>query len=412
MVSSLLMRGFIFVCGLILGVFGLLTAQNLGYLRLDRMGDPPPRRAVPAATLEGAGAGESGPEAEASVERLRGDLEAQLAEPQGKNLDALAVLLEEAIFDRSWEKVQVAADAVRAHGAEWVAPPVAPPPAPPEERSIFELEKELRRRHEERGFALRRNRATALLRSRDPRAPERLLEILRTSTDALERLDAAWVLARSGDERSIEELTRMLSSTSTELRAAAGQALAREGYLAALRELTTVARRAPESEVRAHSLATLASFSIVQIGESPVATQALVSALREDDIEEVRAAAAAALGEMDIARVPAYVTSLVECLERESSEAVRTAALRSLSRAIGETGPLPVVLRAFERELASERARQNTKEILDFLGHHGDRETLAALEAFAASPQTRGIEPALTRARDELRARLAAAPPR
>ena len=91
------MRGFLFAMGLIAGFFGALAAHNLGWVRL---------RKAPAAARPAASSAE--PEAEsaderpaASVEALKAELARDLKDPQSKNLDALAVLLEEAIFERS-----------------------------------------------------------------------------------------------------------------------------------------------------------------------------------------------------------------------------------------------------------------------------------------------------------------------
>ena len=138
------MRIISFVAGLMLGVFAILIAQNLGFLRgAGRPGQP----------RDFAGAGEAGSEAGARAggggegqEAVTARLQAALGDPQGRNLDPLAVALEEAVFERDWAKVQAVAALVRAHGAAWVAPATAPAPlAGGVEKSLFDQALEIQK---------------------------------------------------------------------------------------------------------------------------------------------------------------------------------------------------------------------------------------------------------------------------
>ncbi len=401
-------RAFIFVCGMILGAFALLSAQNLGFFHVASRA--PERPGAPAAAGAEHEAVYAAEEVEpAQVERLRAALEGELKDPQGKNLDPLAVLLEEAMFERSWPKVQAAAESVRARGAEWLAPPVGPPPAPPEDRSLFELGQDYSERQAEVELASRRNRATLVARAKEPRANERLLEVLRMSASEQEQDDAAWLLARSGDERQIAELVRMLGDNAPALRRAAGRALAREGWLAGLKELCQLARTGGTLDVRRDAVQALLGYRSVLAGQVASGVQALVDALRRDESEALRALVAAGLAAADLHHVETYARALTEALERDDSAAVRGAAARSLAAATRRAGPPPNAIRAFEYALRTERAPENRPILLEICRDFGDQDTLSAIDAFAATPEAKAHGDAVAQAREELRARLAAA---
>jgi hypothetical protein len=407
-------RAFLVLCGVIAGIFGLLSAQNLGWVRVRARQAPLWHASGTPGGGDHANAdGSEATEASSNVERLKAQLAADLRDAQGKNLDPLAVLLEEAIFDRDWDKVQAVAETIRAHGAEWVAPPIAPAPSGTgsvgaEERPLYDLEREVEDRRAARALQLHRNRATALARTHDPALNERLLDLVRNGSDE-ERVDAATLIAHGGDEPSIQELVTMLGGDAHPLRVAAGIALGREGYLSGLKELCSLVRNAPDAGVRTDAADALSRYAGVRSGDAASGVQALADALAKDDAEAVRIAVAADLGRVDLGQVKPLDDALLDVAVNDAAAGVRLEAAKTAVRWSDRYHVLPGLKRALERALAGERAEPVLKVELAWLAEHGDQETLSAFDEFAATPAGSALAPVVSQAREDLKARLAAA---
>jgi hypothetical protein len=401
-------RALAFAAGVVLGVFSLLIAQNLGFFRFRQR---PGRPADLSTGGDGAVAARRGESGGASEDEVADRIARALGDPQGKNLDALAVALEEALYEQDWAKVQAVAALIRARGAEWVAPPVAPPPAPVEEKSLYDQELEVARKREEALFARRRNAATALAGKADPASIGQLVDILqRAESPDDERLDAARLLARSGDERGLRVLVEGLRSPEKAIRLAAGKALAAEDSLTGAREAAAILASEPDPAIRLTALACAGNFDAARRGEPQhPATRALIDALRKDDSPEVRAAAATWFEGDDLENGRALADALFEALAHDESQRVRAAVIDALDRNAREFGPPPGSVEAAARQLALERSAAVRKKLLGYLGEWGAEAALAAIDELAAAPGAGDSAETIAAARKKIADRLAAA---
>lgn len=399
-------RSLAFLIGLLLGVFALLIVQNLGFLRLHgRPGQPRPVL-LPGEEPSALSASEPRGTADAGlVERLV----AAVGDPQGRNLDPLAVALEEAIFEKDWMKVQAIAHAIRAHGAAWVAPPTTPPPLPGEEKTLYEEVRELRRRQADEQLARRRNAATVFAGRTDPVAVAQLVDVLQHSRDAVERLDAAILIARAGNDAGLRALASALRAPDAAVRDAAARALAEEGYLAGASELASLLRADADLGLRRSAIHGFAHFEAVLRGEPQhPATQAFLETFRKDPAPEVRAAAAERLAEADLENGRVLADALYDALENDDAPEVREAALGSLRAFARAYGPPPGSLDALAASLKKERSAAIRAEMLAFLMEFGDAPTLRALDELAATPAGRESAAQLERVREVLNLRVTA----
>ncbi len=407
------MRGFSFVLGLVAGAFVILIAQNLLGLARPRMGPPPPAPAPETGGPgTGGGGGGRGAIVDASPERLariRAELEASLRDVQGKNLDPVAVALDEARFDGDWGKVDAVARLVREHGAAWVTPDVAPPPVPvavqEQEKSLPVLARELERRREQLERASRRNEATDLLGRTDAESVARLVQLFEQPPAPIVRHDAADGLARSGDERAIAALTAALRDRDEGKRRVAAAALARAGYLQGAAALAEIARRDPDPAKRGLAVRDLAQFDAVVRGDDHLALRAIVEVAREDTDPEVRGKAVRTLAPVDLAASRPALLAVVDALD-DGDARVRGLAVATLRANATQFGPAPGALEAVEAALPREAAVDNRLGLLELLGLLGDEDTLRALDAFAATAEGRAVAKEIEAARAALRDRL------
>jgi hypothetical protein len=386
-------RALAFAAGVVLGVFSLLIAQNLGFFRFRQR---PGRPADLSTGGDGAVAARRGESGGASEDEVADRIARALGDPQGKNLDALAVALEEALYEQDWAKVQAVAALIRARGAEWVAPPVAPPPAPVEEKSLYDQELEVARKREEALFARRRNAATALAGKADPASIGQLVDILQR--------------AESPDERGLRVLVEGLRSPEKAIRLAAGKALAAEDSLTGAREAAAILASEPDPAIRLTALACAGNFDAARRGEPQhPATRALIDALRKDDSPEVRAAAATWFEGDDLENGRALADALFEALAHDESQRVRAAVIDALDRNAREFGPPPGSVEAAARQLALERSAAVRKKLLGYLGEWGAEAALAAIDELAAAPGAGDSAETIAAARKKIADRLAAA---
>jgi HEAT repeat protein len=397
-----------FLTGLVFGVFALLIAQNLGFLRPRER----PRPVVDLAAARGAeGRSEAAtlsPEGRAAQEELAAKIGREVGDPQGKNLDALAIALEEAFFEQNWEKVLAVAAAIRARGAEWVAPPVAPAPSAPEEKSLFDQDLEHWRKMYEAALAHRRNAATALAGKTDERSIAELRRILETS-GGTERGDAAWLLARSGDERAQRELLEALRAPAHDLRVAAGTALAREGSLAGAREAASILASEPDAAIRETAVACLGQFDATRRGEPQhPATRAFLEAFRKDGDARVRREGARLLGYADLENGRALLDALFDALQNDTSARVRAEAMAALAQFAPLHGAPPGSLEAVASDLQLEKNAEVEAKMIAYLEEYGDAAALRALDSFAATAYATQVAGQVEEARKTLAERLAA----
>jgi hypothetical protein len=394
-----------FLAGLVFGTFALLIAQNLGFLRLTQRPPPPAEIAIARGADGRPDASSLTPEQRAAQDEMVERLGKQLGDPQGKSLDALAVALEEALFEQDWAKVQAVAALIRSKSAEWVAPPVAPT-AVAEEKSLYDQERELKRKRDEERFARRRNAATALAGKSDPGSIEQLQRIF-DGSEGDERRDAALLLLRSGDQAGLRGILAALRSASPGQRAAAGGALARESSLAGMNEALSILSSEADAGLRASAVQCLALYDAAQRGEPQnAATRACIEALRHDRSEEVRAAAAKLFTGADLENGRVIVDALLEVMAGDDSAAVRLAAASALWGNAREFGPASGVADAVARALMSEQDAPVRRAMLAYLRDNGDPSAIVKLEEFAALPAARADPQALEEAREALRARL------
>ncbi|GIW71207.1 MAG: hypothetical protein KatS3mg102_0749 [Planctomycetota bacterium] len=404
------------LAGLVLGVHGALWLQRAGWLA-----SPPPARVLTGLLPQteqarGRAVARSRAELEALAERLR----LALAEAGERGLEPLAVALEEAAYERDWDRVELLAHLVRELGPDWVGaggaagaeataepPEAGPASAPP---PLVVAARELERRQELRALANRRNAATALLGRTDPEATARLSELFRRAADPQVRRDAARLLARAGETRGLQVLEEALHAPDEELRRAAAAAFAAEGYLSGAAAMAELLAHAGQEELRLSAVEGLAAYDAVLLGSPHPATEALLRALAADPSERVRAAVAAALGICDLERAARVREGLLERLRLDASAAVRRAAAQSCARAAERLGAGPALLRPLEQLLATEADPEVATALLRVL-RHGDAETLAVLDALVASPVA-GLAPeAFAEARRALRERVEAQRP-
>jgi HEAT repeat protein len=401
-----------FFAGLFFAVFGLLIAQNFGLMRFAERPHPP--REVPGPPPpSGAGRERGRPDDRAGEEEIAARIAASLGDPRGKTLDPLAVALEEALYDNDWAKVQAVASVIRARGAEWVAPPVAPAPVPGDEKTLFDELREIERRIQDRQLAQRRNAATALGGRTDARTIAQLYDLVETSRDEVERGDAATLIARSGDEAGLRALVAALRSPRREVRIAAGEALAREGYREGALEAAAILRNEADRDFHGTALHCVALYEATQRGEPQhPATAAFLEALRQNRSPEIRRAAAVRLARMDLEGGRVLADALYEALDDDDAESVRAEAMESLWRYSEAYGPPFGAIERVSRALASEPSAAVRARILEWLAIWGDANALTAIDEFAATPAARENAERLRATRDAVSARVQSAPAR
>lgn len=378
------MRTLSFFAGLLFGVFALLIAQNLGFLRFVRQRPAP---AVEVGAEARPDAASLTPEERAAQDELVARFAREIGDPQGKNLDPLAIALEEAFFEKSWTKVQAIAALIRARGAEWVTPPVAAPSASgPEEKSLFDQERDIIRKRRETRLGHHLTAATALAGKTDARTIAQLREIFETARSDAERVDAAWMLARSGDEAALRMLLEALRSPDAERRAAAGEALAREGSLAAAREAAAIIHSEPDIGLRQSAVACVAEYEAALRGEPQhPATQAVIEALRKDAEARVRRVAAEGLHDADLQNGRVLFDAVLDAIQNDLSPAVRLEAMTALAAASFRDGPPGGAVDAVGNDLRLEKDPRVQAKMIAFLGTYGEASALRTLDELAAA---------------------------
>lgn len=389
------MKFLAFLVGAVLGAFALLILDNLGVIKVQdltiaRAAKPKTTAADPTATEPGAESArlEETPERVAEIKQaLEAEFEAEGV--RGKNLDPLAVLLEEGRFQRDWAKVAAASDLVRERGAEWVAPETAAPPLAVDgelEKPLPVLFLEASRRKERLDRGARRNAATALMGRSDAEAVQRLIDLFENDPSLTVRRDAAEALARSGDDRALATLIAAVRAPDHATRLRAGEALASAGYLQGLTALIDALKNDPIPDVRADAFSLLVQFEAVVSGENAAAVRALAETLRTDTDPRVRELAAEHLRSIDLDASLQAAQALYEALREDEMPDVRFEVAATLL-AYGERWGAPPAgaVRALEAALLAERDGLVRSEVFRGLARFGDRDTLSVLDTFAAT---------------------------
>jgi len=414
------MRILFLLSGLALGAFAMLIGQNLGVLTPGtRPGAHRPRTGLSVAeSADPAARSARRAKDPASIRSAKEALLLEMAARKRTSLEPLAALLDEAVFMEDWGKVEAAADAIREKGASWTAPPPAPPAAPvmaePEERSLAELERELRNRREEARLARRQNRAIDIARKAEPGWREQLFELLRTGggpgTEREARFDAAWLLARTGDEAVVKELVRLLSDPTSGVSGYAAAGLAREDYASGLAELERLARPGGDPKLRASAMASLGDFPSVQGGAAGGAVSLLVQALRAETDGAVWNAAVESLGKLDFDRVPEGHAALVEAITAQGVPGHRYFAIGAATSWRAGDERIQEALRAIKRRLPDESDAASARALLAAIAEIGDPSCEDALTRFAATPLGNSLAAEIAAARERTRAPAPGAP--
>jgi HEAT repeat protein len=404
------------VVGVFAGGYGVLWLQGAGWLPSA----PPHRVAAGLITVGGGGdaGGASGRDA-AALEELERRLRERLRAPQTRGLEPLAIVIEEAAYERDWDWVELVGEIVRQRGPDWVGQPgaevaaaddgaeAAPDPAGEILPLVVEL-RQLERRLALRALANRTNRATALMARTDPQALATLGALLSSAGDEQVQRDAAWLLARSGDERALAALSTALRSPDVTTRRAAAYAFAAQAWLSGANQLAEILAHEGDPTLRMDAAWGLAQYDAMLLGARHPATDALLTALAQDQSAEIRAGIATWLRQADLERADALRRALFDRLTEDQIPLVRRAVAATFAHAAGTTGLGPASRAAALAALESETDAEVAASLLAVL-RHGDEQTLAALDGLASS-RLAGLAPAaLAEARSALRERVEAA---
>ncbi|RME72739.1 MAG: hypothetical protein D6776_08220 [Planctomycetota bacterium] len=397
--------------GAVLGAFALLWLQGAGWIAVPTAGGPQ------VLTLR-SGAAASGEEAEAGEsEALERTLAERLEAPEREDFVPLAVVLEEALYERDWSWIEALAAVVRERGAGWAqalanahadgqtehAPPRAA--ADPAAASPLLAVRRLERRLERQRLALRDNAATELSGRTDAEAIARLGALLHAADPELQR-DAAMLLARSGDERALERLLEAVRDPEPSVRRAVAHALAAYDWREGAQALRRVLETDPDRERRLEALEALAGYDAVVLGAPHPATEAIARALADPGDAELRAAACELLGRhADLERAARWREALLARLADDPVREVRLAAARALRKGIEAVGLGPGLQDAVVRALGATRDREVAALLLPLLLAGDPAEVSALLEQLAAGPVGRLVPERLDALRARLRAR-------
>ncbi len=193
--------------------------------------------------------------------------------------------------------------------------------------------------------AVRRPAAEGLAKLEDsPAAVEPLVGAL-SDSDVHVRLAAATGLAARSDKRALSALEALLKDTSPEVRVEAVGALS--GYQDAAIPALTTALKDDSPQVREQAVRALASLSSAQ------ATPALLEATH-DKSSDVRAVAAAGLGELPEGAHSAAVVAALKALLDDSSPDVREEAISALGE-IRDANALQALIAAMQSKDATVR---------------------------------------------------------
>ncbi|MHC4830318.1 MAG: HEAT repeat domain-containing protein [Planctomycetota bacterium] len=399
------MRLLMFLVGALIGAFGLLTAQNFGFFVPDR---PPidvtlieprelPRRGFDDAAFD------------VLVDEIRSELFQVLTGRE--RILLVAGRLDEAVFERDWDKVIALVEALRTDGPALFGERGAVTPSRPvvvrrPEKPILSSLRDVTRRLELRALNARRNEATALLSRTDAQAVAQLVDMTGRHPDPQVRRDAARIVAETGDENGLRALVDLLRSTDAEARAAAAQALGDTESLDGAVAMTALLQAGGEpEELQLNAVFGLSRFDELVLGEDHPATQALLLALKEHRLASIRRAAGEAFGVTDLDRADEVRDAMIGRLKDDDSPVVRMAVASTVLQYTAALSAPPDLIEAASGRLSVEPSPEVREQLLLIL-EHGDEETLATLEVFASTPAGREHAGTLARVRKHLKARL------
>lgn len=317
------------------------------------------------------------------------DPKARLPEPvelEATGDEDLARALEQALFERRWERVGAVARALRQRAAERSPAQAAAPASDPSEPSLLALRDELARQSFRRELERRDNAAT---RAAAPDLPldereQRLVDLfLAPAPGELERAvrrDAALLLARLGTEGGRAALLQALREPDRERADLAEEALARADDPAVAAALTELVRKDPDPRLRLRAARALgAAPEVVRGGRAAVALAAIAL---DDQDAEVRQAALRGLGEVELEACPPARAALGRVVGDPAEPLeLRRAALGAVRHYESVARRLPAEL-AEQLERALPSAPSPLREALvETLGEAGRREAIPLLEA-------------------------------